>query len=70
MTADQIARDLRQEAAKLLKVARILEGKSASPTMTDLQLQQSQQRGPSLRELAGKELQAQKARSFGVRRGT
>lgn len=27
MTADQIARDLRQEAAKLLKIARILEGK-------------------------------------------
>jgi hypothetical protein len=27
MTADQIARDLRQEAAKLLTLARILEGK-------------------------------------------
>ena len=27
MTADEIARDLRQEAAKLLALARILEGK-------------------------------------------
>jgi ribosomal protein L13E len=58
-----MTRELRQEAAKLLKVARILEGK---PPSAD----RNRQRGPSLRELARKELQAQKARSLGVRRGT
>ena len=54
MTADQIARDLRQEAAKLLTIARILEGESKPkrPSM--------QQRGPTIRRLAREGLAAQK----------